>query len=177
MLNVTALVAKAYATPALMTDAEINGIKFKFGALSNKDEFAIADILTKSRNSGDDMVAAMSDVRIRTISASLRAVNGEEFPEAVLAENGDKVERTAYFAGELVKWPSSLIATMFDIVNDFREHVRKSVRDTVKYEWFGEDLIKKAKEEEMLEAEEALKNKSDDIVLTQLNIPSTDEAT
>lgn len=173
MLNITDIVNKAFSTPELTTDVEINGIKFKLGASSNKDAFAIADLLENARHNKGDTLVVMAEVRTRTIAAALISINGEEIPQ-VVEVNGEKLDKMMYLYGELSKWPTTLITSLFNIITDFKDKERHAIMKSVKYDWFGEDIIKKELEEDAADKEslEKATNALNDIELTQVDIPS-----
>jgi hypothetical protein len=173
MLNITDIVNKAFSAPELTTNVEINGIKFKLGASSNKDAFAVADLLEKSRYNKEDALAVMAEVRIKTIAAALISINGEVIPQ-VVEKDGEKLDKMMYLYGELTQWPTTLITNLFNIISDFKDRERTTVMKSVKYEWFGDDVIKKELEEEAAEKVKAAKAEKaeKDIELTQVDIPS-----
>jgi len=160
MLNITKKIKEAFRDDNLKATATIKGVVFGFGPTSNRDEFALAGELSQQAIDPSDAVAAIGNIRLRTIASMLKAVDGVEIPEIVnIPAEGDvpahTKERVLYLLGEITEWPASLVTSLHLVCIDLKKKIRKDIRESVKYEWFGENLIEKDERDEQ-EEEEAL---------------------
>ena len=153
-MDITSIINNAFSTASLSKDVEVNGVKFKFVASSIKDETAIAELFSKAQANPTESMTYFTDMRARSLAAVIRSVGGQDLNEVIELPDGSKIERVLYLSKEIGKWPASLVNTLFTIVTDFNKSVKESVRDAVKYEWYGENLLEKEKKEAELAAKE-----------------------
>jgi hypothetical protein len=169
-MDITSIINKAFAVETLTRKVEINGLTFVLGAASNKDETTIAELFNKAQKTPEDSMSYLGDVRARSIASVLRSINGEVIPDIVELPDGTKVERIVYLAKEISKWPASLVATLFTVTNDFNKMVKNNLRKTVKYEWYGPNIVeleqKEAEEENRADKEELEKIDLKPLVVT-----------
>jgi len=144
------LIQEKISSSKNLVEAEVFGIKYVFTQTSTKDEYLIAEYSTKVNNSTEaaEMFDALQNIRSRTIASMLHAINGEVLPSVIQRENGDEVEKVLFLMEEITLWPKQLVDVLYVIATDLKKRFKESIRESVKYEWFGEDLLAKEKEEE-----------------------------
>jgi hypothetical protein len=131
-------------------DAEVFGTKYTFTPSSTKDEYIIAEYSTKAQDKQDtsEVFSALQNIRARTVASMLYAIDGEVIPDIIKGEDGTEYEKVVYLMEDIVTWPRSILDVLYTLATDLKRRFRETVRDSVTYEWFGEDLLAKEKEEE-----------------------------
>lgn len=145
------IISNAFNKKELTKEVEINGVTFLLKGVNTKDDYAIADILSRL-DSPEDAVGTLADVRTRTIASMLHSINGNEIPSIVEVEGNDgdpvKKEKIIYLVELMEEWPATLVSYLFTVCSDFKRELRKSFKKSMKYEWFGEDIIEEKEKEE-----------------------------
>lgn len=149
----TKIIDSSFRGSDMEATAKVGGVTFTFAAHTNRDEFIQIEKLAEAQESPDGAISAMADMRARTIASVLRKINDEPIPELIEMEDGTKVERVLALTEEISAWPASLITVLYGITSDFKKRVRKVIRSSVEYDWFGVNLVE---EEEQREEAEAL---------------------
>ncbi|MFA5436930.1 MAG: hypothetical protein WC372_12905 [Candidatus Neomarinimicrobiota bacterium] len=147
------LIQETLKKSSLRTDVVVQGITFTLTPSSTKDEYILAEHMASLSQNQDDVFSSLQSIRARALASMICAINGEEIPDMVERDNGAKVERAIYLAEDIIQWPSVIVNSLFMVSTDFKKRVRDTVRGSVKYEWFGVDMIAEEIKEE-LEAEE-----------------------
>jgi len=91
------------------------------------------------------------------------SINGIRIPETFTLDDGTKIEKSIKLVEDIRKWPMAVILSVYYAATDFKKQCKKEIRSSVKYDWYGEDLLKKEAEEEkqsltIEEIEEKLKD-------------------
>lgn len=149
-MNFQKLIKETFDNETEFKEVEIKGVKFKIGIPSNKDENTIAGMLSEINSGESDVVEGVVNVRTRTLAACIRAIGGESIPEEI-DEDGQTIDRFTYMTMQIQKWPSTLIESLFLVISNFKKQRKEELRKSVKYEWYGKDLLK---EDESLEEKE-----------------------
>jgi hypothetical protein len=142
------LITGALKKSPLHTEVEIQGVKFTLTPSSTKDEYVLAGYMASIADNQEDMFTSLQSIRARTLASMILSINGEEIPEMVEKEDGSKVERVIYLAEDISTWPSVLVNTLYTVATDFKKKVRTTMHSSVKYEWFGANLLEKEDKEE-----------------------------
>ncbi len=146
------LIQETIKSSSLRAEVVVQGITFTLTPSTTKDEYILAEHMASLSQNQDDMFSSLQSIRARALASMICAINGEEIPDMVERDNGTKVERVIYLADDIVQWPSVIVNSLFTVSTDFKKKVRDTVRGSVKYEWFGVDLIAEEIKDE-LEAE------------------------
>lgn len=141
-------IMESFKSSELEKEFTVNGVTFTFRAQNNRDEAILAERIASVTTGNEDPFVAIDDVRVRSIASVLYKIDGQEIPDYLEDEEGNKVERIVVLLAEITKWPASLVTVLYEVSSDFRHRVRKTIRKSVQYDWFGVDLIKKDEEEE-----------------------------
>jgi hypothetical protein len=143
------LIREAVKKSTVQTEFEVLGIKYVLAPTSTKDEFLLADSMSKLSEDPENFLSAMQSIRARTLASMLVSVGGEEIPEYFPLENGEKMERALFMTEEISSWPAVVVDALYSVASDFKKKIRDTVKGSVKYEWFGDNLLAtETKEEE-----------------------------
>jgi hypothetical protein len=146
---------------------EVSGVKLILGMPTNSDEFIISKKAEEASNSpilgSTEFYAALQDFRIKTLACMIISINGIRIPETFTLDDGTKIEKSIKLVEDIRKWPMAVILSVYYAATDFKKQCKKEIRSSVKYDWYGEDLLKKEAEEEkqsltIEEIEEKLKD-------------------
>lgn len=157
MLDITKKIKEIFKSKELTATATVKGVEFVFGPTSNRDEYLLAGEMSEEADSASEAVSALGKIRMRTIASMLKSVDGVEIPDIVQEPgDGDKPpvskERVLYLLDMLSEMPATVVTSLHLVCIDLKKKIRKDIRESVQYDWFGENLIEKDEKEEEAEA-------------------------
>lgn len=150
-------------------EATVGDITFQFSLLNYEQD----QLINSFPDEGDDPLSFYEKTRFKVLSYAITKIDGEEIPEVVPVQKGDKTEtkeRAIYVRELLKKTPPAIVEKLFEIYIDFKDETDNRLNSEVEYKWYKtpeqrkEERDKKEKEEkEKKEKEESKKDTSEDI--------------
>jgi len=150
-------------------EATVGGIDFQFSLLNYEQD----QLINSFPDEEDDPLSFYEKTRFKVLSYAITKINGEEIPDVVEVQKGDKTEtkeRAIYVRGLLNKIPPTIVEKLFEIYIDFKDETDSRLEKEVEYKWYKtpeqrkEERDKKEKEEkEKKEKEESKKDTTEDI--------------
>lgn len=146
-------------------EATVGGIAFQFSLLNYEQD----QLINSFPDEEDDPLSFYEKTRFKVLSYAITKINGEEIPDVVEVQKGDKTEtkeRAIYVRELLNKIPPTIVEKLFEIYIDFKDETDNRLEKEVEYKWYKtpeqrkEEREKKEKEEKEKKEKEELKEKA-----------------